>query len=239
MEFTSDLSAIRWLQPSHGNALYDGPLRVRHLLPKEYQQYLALLPAVGILEDFPFEQVQLDKATIQQINRNAEIWTRYGIYSSNREPDYQPTTFHQLAAKFGLPYDLSLVSQLPWSKKGFATLAELTAAHLLELLCQLASTTKLNLYVEDYWHWGPQAEQVLPTDDEVVYRVTAQEFVTCFTQMYLDATLYLFPDDLSWCLANAEDALAPVLGIDEPAATTIAERCRLEVLLLSQESAVF
>lgn len=147
MNYTTDLSAVRWLNPAYYAGPAAEPLKVKHLLPPHYEQYLALLPAVGLIADFPFEQVRPDDASIAQLNRNVAIWTQHGVYTSNRSPDYQPTTFQQLAARFELPCDLSLTKRLPWAKRGFAVLDDPTAARLLQLLNGLAAATKLNLYV--------------------------------------------------------------------------------------------
>lgn len=239
MDYTLDLSAVRWLRPAYYAGPAAEPLQVKHLLPPHYEQYLALLPAVGLLADFPFEQVRPDSTAIDQLNRNVAIWTHYGVYTLNRSPDYQPTTFRQLAARFGLPYALSLVGQLPWAKRGFAVLDEPTAARLLMLLNALAVTTRLNLYVEDYWRWGPQMHQVLPSDDDVLYRVTADEFVHFLQRAMFDATAYLFPDDQSWCLVNFEDGLAPIIGLSSAAQADMPAAALSETLPLHPESTVF
>ncbi|GAB2939994.1 hypothetical protein GCM10027048_00270 [Hymenobacter coalescens] len=239
MEYTADLSTVRWLNPAYYFGPADEPLKVKHLIPVAYEQYLTLLPVVGIIADFPFGEVQPDSTAIDQINRNVAIWTQHGVYISDRTPHYQSTTFRQLAARFELPYDMSLVNRLPWGRRGFAILEEPSAARLRTLLNGLAAATKLNLYVEDYWRWGPQMHHVLPTDDEVLYRVTADEFVTFLQQAMFDATAYLFPDDRSWCLVNVEDGLAPIIGLSSVAQTRMVMPAHVETMLLNPESEVF
>lgn len=239
MEFTTDLSALGWLKPVFYSRAAWEALRVKHMLPESYEQYFELLPAVGILEDFPFEQVQPHSAAIDQINRNVAIWTRYGVYLAGRQPAYQPTTFRQLATQFGLSFDENLVRQLPWGKRGFATLNELTANRLRHLLQQLAPAVRLTLYIEDYWRYGPMTGQLLPTDDEVLYRATAAGFVAFLQQASFDATAYLFPDDRSWCLVNREDGLGPILGCSAAAARAVATRSGIELLQLTPDSLLF
>lgn len=77
--------------------------------------------------------------------------------------------------------------------------------------------------------------QALPTEAEVLYRVTADEFVAFLQRTMFDATAYLFPDDRSWCFVNFEDGLAPVIGLSAAQAGVSALG---ETLLLNQESVV-
>ncbi|WP_400190623.1 hypothetical protein [Hymenobacter sp. B81] len=239
MEYTTDLEPVQWLKQNPAARAATEPLLVKHLLPERYPYIRALLPAVGIIEGFPFDQVKPDSSRIEQINRNVAIWTQHDVYRAGRTPVYQPTSFRQLAARFALPYNLDLLGKLLWRTLGFATLAEPTAAVLLDLLLQLAPATTLNLYVEDSWRWGPEFTPILPTDEEVLYRVTAREFIDFLQQAAFDATAYLFPDARNWCLVNVEDGLCPIIGGHADTEALIAAHFRGEPLPLSAESEVF
>ena len=239
MDYATDLSPIRWLNLQAPVRPAGEPLRLKHLLPESYHGYWALLPTVGILEAFPFEQVNPDSPDVGQINHNVAIWNQVGVYQWGNSPTYQRTSFRQLSAQFALPYDVSLVRKLPWGKRGFATLDEPTAAGLLVLLRELAPEASLNLYVEDYWRWGPQLNQLLPTDEDVVYRVSPEEFVSFLQGARFDASAYLFPDDQSWCLVTVEDGLCPFIGVSEKAEAVIQAHFDGEKMPLDPEATVF
>ncbi|RAK70304.1 hypothetical protein DLM85_05525 [Hymenobacter edaphi] len=81
--------------------------------------------------------------------------------------------------------------------------------------------------------------QVLPCEDEVLYRVTADEFVAFLQQAMFDATAYLFPDDRSWCLVNFEDGPAPIIGLSTASQVSVLTLAEGEILLLGSESELF
>lgn len=235
MKYSSDLSIIDWLKPTistHKNAPI---LKVKDVLPNIFSAYTALLPAVGIIQNFPFDEIDLQNSSIAQLNKNAAIWEQYGTHTIHRAPNYTPTTFKDLATQFGLPYELSMVRRLEWGKRGFASQPELTAGKLATLLHTLAADNQLLLYIEDYWRWEA-IYQLLPSANEVVYHVTVKEFIAFMEQSFFDATLYLFPPNLDWCLFNIEDGLCQVIGTSaEVEASITAEAC-LETFQLTRES---
>ncbi|UOG73005.1 hypothetical protein MTX78_12805 [Hymenobacter tibetensis] len=235
MKYSNDLSVIEWLKPTVNTHTSTPVLKVGDAVPNIFATYTALLPAVGIIQGFPFGEINLEDPSIAQLNKNAAIWEQYGTHSIHRKPNYTPITFKHLAAQFGIPYDLSMVRRLEWSKRGFATLSELTMSSLVALLERLTVDNQLFLYIEDYWRWEA-VYQLLPSADEVVYCVSIKEFIAFMEQSFFDATLYLFPSDLSWCLFNLEDRLCPVIGTSKKLGATILESPSLETLQLTWES---
>ncbi|HEX8428054.1 hypothetical protein [Hymenobacter sp.] len=235
MKYTTDLSAINWLKPAF-NTVGSGPvLKVSDMIPNIFASYTALLPAVGIIEGFPFDEINLQDSSITQLNKNAAIWEQYGTHSIHRVPNYTLTKFKDLADRFTIPYDLSMVKRLEWGKGGFANQNEFTAIKLTALLETLAIDNQLLLYIEDYWRWEA-VYQLLPSAEEVVYYVTIKEFIAFMEQSFFDATLYLFPPDLSWCLFNVEDGFCPIIGTSEEVGAAIRSESSLETLQTTWES---
>ncbi|GGF06512.1 hypothetical protein [Hymenobacter cavernae] len=212
MDYTTDLSALKWLRGSVSDRSDIESLKVKHLLPNTYSAYIALLPSVGIIDGFPFNEVDPNTISIEQINANVKVWNEYGIYSFNSTPNYSKTRFSKLAKMFELPYDLSMQRTLPWRKRGFAILEQDTLDNLRGILKQIFLTNKVNLYIEDYWRWY-EVYNLLPHSKEVIYRANIDEFIHFFSTSFFDASLYLLPDDRSWCLMNIENGFCPVIGI--------------------------
>jgi hypothetical protein len=235
MKYSTDLSTIDWLKPTL-NTLRGAPIsKVKDALPDIFAAYIALLPAVGIIEGFPFVEINLQDSSIAQLNKNAAIWERYGTHTIHRTPNYTLTKFKDLADQFNIPYDLSVIRQLEWGKRGFASQPERTASKLAALLETLSTDAQLLLYIQDYWRWEA-VYQLLPCADEVIYHVSIKEFIAFMEQSFFDATLYLFPPDLSWCLFNVEDGLCPVIGVSAEVGAAITVEPSLETFQLTWES---
>ena len=236
MNYSTDLSIITWLEIDE-ERIYNSPQRrVADVLPDIFSAYTALLPAVGIIEGFPFEQINICKSTIAQINTNASIWKQYGVFSAHQTPDYKLTKFSDLAVQFGVTYDANVIKRLEWGTQGFAVKWEQTASNLLLLLRELAQCATLNLYVVDYYRY--EAIEVLPSSDQVVYSVTIEEFISLLSATSFDTTLYLFPDDRSWCLINVEDGDYPILGTSRELGEALGSKSSIEMFPLSPESNV-
>ncbi|WP_324678610.1 hypothetical protein [Hymenobacter sp. GOD-10R] len=213
MDYTTDLSALEWLRGSVSDRSDTESLKVKHLLPNTYSAYIALLPSVGIIDGFPFNKVDPNAISIGQINANVRVWNEYGIYSSNSTPNYSKTSFSDLAKLFELPYSMSMQKTLPWGKRGFSILEQDTLYNLRGILNQVFPNNKVNLYLEDYWRWY-EVYNLLPHSEEVIYKVTIDEFIHFFSKSFFDASLHLFSDDRSWCLVNMEDGFCPIIGIN-------------------------
>ncbi|RSK44574.1 hypothetical protein [Hymenobacter perfusus] len=235
MKYKADLTAINWLEIGEQPVIKGGLFRVANALPDVFEAYIALLPAIGLIEGFPFDQISLKDNSIAQTNQNAAIWGEYGIHDAHRTPDYKPTVFRELANQFKLPFDVTLLSRLDWGKRGFAIDWTRTANSLKALLNALATGNDLSLYIEDYWRWA-EIHEILPTTDEVLYEVNAEDFLGFMTQSFFDATLYLFPEDRSWCLVNIEDCNVMIIGTDRATAAMIAKTYSLETIDLLYES---
>ncbi|NVO33038.1 hypothetical protein HW554_17660 [Hymenobacter sp. P5342] len=231
MNYSADLSAINWLKIGEQPVTKGQIFRVANALPNVFEAYTALLPAVGHIEGFPFDQVNLKNGSIAQLNENAAIWSKYGIHDAHRTPSYDPTSFRELANQFNLPYDVTLLNKLGWGKRGFAVDWIRTANSFRSLANVLAAASPLSLYIEDYWRWG-EGLNILPSADDVLYDVTTDEFVEFMTQSFFDASLYLFPEDKSWCLVNVEDCSVTVIGTDKATAVRISETYPLETMPL-------
>jgi|GEM_PF-6813646 len=236
MNFTTDRAALRWATGNATSPEDKQPLKIKRLFPEEYKAYFALLPVVGIIDDFPFSEVQPNALSIEQTNRNAKIWTRYNIYSAHASPAYRGTNFRELAALFDLPsdYQLAALKKLPWNKKGFDALEDETYSTIGALLKSIAHSAVLNLYIEDAAHYC-EVYNLLPTPEEVIYRVTAEDFIQLFRQHFSDAGLCLFPDDKSWCLINREAEFCPLLATSAESGEKVAAQSILEVLSLDGE----
>ncbi|RPD44571.1 hypothetical protein DNI29_20785 [Hymenobacter sediminis] len=236
MDYSTDLSVVDWLQINEERIYGNRFLQVTDLLPNLFATYTALLPSVGIIEGFPFEQVNLKNPSIAQLNKNAAIWAEYGIYNAQYTPTYTPTCFSDLATQFNLPYNNTLLARLEWQKRGFAIQWEQTASNLMNLLKAVAPDSQLLLYVVDYYRWAAIDE--LPSADQVVYSITIAEYIEFITAASFDATCYLFPEDTSWCLVNVEDRSFPILGADWASSEAISSQSYIEKLPLSPETQV-
>ena len=210
MDYSEEELVVHWLQASKENVEKE-EFWVGNVLPSTFTNYTALLPAVGIIDGFPFDQIHLDNPSIAQINHNANIWTQYGIYTVHAFPTYQATRFEHLASRFGLPYDTSITTSLDWGKQGFAIDWERTACNLRTLLQQITpGNASLVLYALDHYRW--EAINILPSARNGVYYVSVDEYVEFLRQSYFDATAYLFPKDRNWCLLTVEDSNFPILA---------------------------
>jgi hypothetical protein len=210
MDYSEAELIVEWLQASKEN-IENEEFRVGNLLPATFTNYTALLPAVGIIDGFPFDQIHLHNPSIAQLNHNAYIWRQYGIYTVHATPTYQPTRFEHLASRFSLPYDASIITSLDWRKQGFAIDWERTTSNLRALLHQVTpGDALLVLYVLDYYRW--EAINVLPSARNGVYHVSVDEYMEFLMQSYFDPTAYLFPKDKSWCLLTVEDGSFPILA---------------------------
>lgn len=236
MIYDTDLSVINWLEIDEERICKGSGLQVSEVLPGMFSVCIALLPAVTIIEGFPFEQIDLHNSSIAQLNTNAAIWKHYGVLSAHQTPVYTPVLFRDLAMKFDLPYDAHLLKRLEWRKQGFAIEWAQTASNLSSMLRALSQNALLRLYVIDYYRWSVLDQ--LPSPEQVVYSVTVEEFIGFLKSTSFDATLYLFPEDRSWCLTNVEDGSFPMLGINQELKAIIALQSGIEMLLLEPETEI-
>lgn len=234
MIYDTDLSVINWLNVDEKRIYKGSGLQVSDVLPDIFSAGVALLPAVNIIEGFPFEQIDLHDSSIAQLNFNAAIWKHYGVLSAHQTPVYTPTLFRNLAMKFDLPYDAHLLKRLEWRKQGFAIEWAQTASNLSSMLRALCQNALLRLYVVDYYRWG--IVDKLPSPEQVVYFVTVEEFIGFLESTSFDATFYLFPEDRSWCLINVENGSFLMFGTNQELKISIAIQSGIEILYLNPET---
>ena len=238
MTHTDNLELRKWLTDHIDWNTASRPLLLKNFFPSDFDNYLAILGTPGIIDNFPFNEIVFPPNTIDQTNKNIEIWKSFNVLNDAKDNVYRPTTWKEISEKFDLLYDRSIIDKLDWSTRGITTLLSKTKPILNRIINSLTSNETVNLYVEDYWRWT-SIYALLPVDKEVTYKVTAEEFLKFMDDTFSDANAYLFPDDKSWCLINLEDLSFSVFAFNNKHWDIVNNLKLVDTFKLSPEDKLF
>ena len=213
------------------------PLLLKNFFPSDYDNYLAILWTPGIIDNFPFTEIIVPPDTIEQTNKNIEIWRTFNVLNDAEDDIYRPTTFKEISKKFNMHYDRNIIHKVDYSTRGLTTLLSRTKITLERIIKSLSNNT-LNLFVEDYWRWTT-VYSLLPVDKDVTYKVSEEEFMKFMDDTFYDANAYLFPDDKSWCLINLEDLNFSMLAFNHKHLDTVNNLNLVDTFNLSPEDKLF
>jgi hypothetical protein len=238
MTHTDKLELRKWLTDHIDWNTASRPLLLKNFFPTDFDNYLAILWTPGIIDNFPFNEIVVPPDTIEQTNKNIEIWGNFNVLNEGKDNVYRPTTFKEISERFDLTYDRNIIYNIDWSTRGITTLLSKTRTILNRIINSLRNNDTLNLYVEDYWRWT-SVYSLLPIDKEVTYNVTVEEFMKFMDDTFFDANAYLFPDDKSWCLINLEDLNFSVIAFNNQHLDTVNNLNLVDTFKLSPEDKLF
>ncbi|WP_139149779.1 hypothetical protein [Flavobacterium caeni] len=81
------------------------PLKVNAFLPEGiFDRYIGILPKVGIIEEFPFDEFISDARTEGEISVNRKIWNDFPQSFRETDEGFVEISSRQLLAKFNIPH---------------------------------------------------------------------------------------------------------------------------------------
>ncbi|UFH55847.1 hypothetical protein [Spirosoma sp. KNUC1025] len=237
MTHSDNLELKKWLTDHIDWNTASRPLLLKNFFPYNFDNYLAILWTPGIIDNFPFTEIIFPPDTIEQTNKNIEIWRTFNVLDDIKDDIYTRTTFKEISKKFKIHYDRNIIYKFDYSSRGLTTLFPSTKITLERIIKSLSNDT-LNLFVEDYWRWTI-VNFLLPVAKDVTYNVTDEEFLKFMDDTFYDASAYFFPDDKSWCLINLEDLNFSILAFDNKHLVTVNNLNIVDSFNISPEDKLF
>ncbi len=204
------------------------------IIPDSYSKVILIPWAVGIIDDFPFDEYPADKSTIENINKQHQIERQFELFLNNdTEAKYRISSLKELARRFQIEYSIetdSLIKQTP----GVTRLLSQTKKNLNHLLHLLAKEKKLNLYIQDNDRYkAAMSDWSLATENTIF---EFKDYILFQEKTSWDSTSYLFPEDRMWCLGSIEDYQNFILYCNDDVLSGLAELDGLEYFETTRNS---
>lgn len=221
-----------WLAEARSKRLTEKPLKIQHLIPAVFDNYMIILWPVGVIDDFPFCNVITQTASIEQLNRNIEIWSAFNILYVADETKYRPSSYKKLSDLFKLSYDRNIYKEIDWQQRGIMTLLGDTEKTLYGIIEALKDSDLLNLIVEGSGRWE-SLNSFRWSGPELAHQITTADYLQFMKDTFYDSDSYLFPHDKSWCLVSFEDLELSLLGVNQLHVRTIEDLNILDIFPVS------
>ncbi|MCH6201387.1 hypothetical protein MMU07_17530 [Aquiflexum sp. LQ15W] len=239
MEQLEDITAKDWLTNHINWKNATRPFTLGNFLPNKFDNYISILWTPGVIDNFPFDKINQPPDSIEQTNANVEVWRQFKIFLNEKNYEaYRPTTFAELSNFFNQPYDRGIINTLPWKTQGIATLYKQTRQRFEKIVNVLTDGTELNIYIEDSWRWA-SVYNLLPSAEDVAYKISSVEFFDLMDITFYDANLYLYPVTNSWCLINMEDLGYNILAYNNSFADKLNQLNLSDTFAMSYDDIIF
>jgi len=189
-----------WLKFYFENKTENAWVSVSEVIPNEFDEYFLLHWNVGIVDNFPFDEYPEKNETIEETNERIKIERDFDLFLNKDEDKlFRITNLKELSEKFKTEHSyltLNKIKKTPAVK----ILEEISVKNLRLLVERMSNNQTLNLYVEDFYRYP---DHDIPKQE--IENITIKQYFDFQKDLFFDYSTYLFPDDMSWCIATAED----------------------------------
>ena len=228
---TESTELIDWIESAidYSN-IKSNSLRISNFLPK-FDHYIGITWKVGVIKDFPFEQLVSNPVTVEEINNNAKIWRSFPQIYGYSENGFKEIDTKELFKMFNIPYhEYKNDNKLPWNSRAIRILERKIIENLSTLLNEISDKNDLLLYWEDYYRYGIE---------DKLFKITIDEFLTELQETGFDSSLYLFPENKDWCLVNLEDLGFNIFAFNDNVKNKMKFLSEIENFKLTYESELY
>ena len=198
---------IDWLESAIDYYEIKGhPLKISNFLPN-FDHYIGIKWKVGIIKDFPFEDIITKAESPNELNHNRRIWQKFPQIYEDSDNGFTEIESKELFNKFKIPFhEYKNDYKLPWNSRAIRVLDSEIFQSLSLIVNHLPEKDSLFLYWEDYYRYGLE---------DKLFKVSAEEFLSEMQETRYDASIYLFPESKNWCLINLEDLGFNIFAFNE------------------------
>ncbi|OWK74502.1 hypothetical protein CBW16_03590 [Flavobacteriaceae bacterium JJC] len=208
----------------------DNSLKISNFLPK-FDYYVGIKWKVGIIEDFPFEDIIAKAESPNDLNSNRRIWRKFSQIYEDSDSGFTEIGSKELFEKFEIPFhEYKNDHRLPWNSRAIRVLDSKILESLSSLVNHLPEVSNLYLYWEDYYRYGLE---------DKLFKVSTEEFLNEIRETGYDASVYLFPESKNWCLMNLEDLGFNIFAFNENINIKIESLSSIEYFNLTYESEIY
>ncbi len=200
--------------------------RLSDIIPNEFDYYFLIHWSVGIVEKFPFEDFPKESESIEDLNKRIKILREQNLFlNPNEDALFKKTTLREIAYKFNVSYDYNTLDKFE-NIPAIKIIYDFSIVNLKLFIRQITQNRKLNLFVEDAFHYKNVSEQRKEIED-----ISIADYFKMQEEFHFDNFTYLFSENKDWCITTSED-LPMFLCINKEIIKQIEEASKIELFKL-------